>query len=205
MMKMLASTVVPIIIKEGLTEENIENAVKFITANSKKLGSRVLEYLKERKINNAASKENEGSNSIPADVQDEVQSSLREILESAASPIYMGGIAFFCERPMNDDVKETLVEILTNINEDTDQLVWENEQDAECQRVVDDFLWGNYGRSLNEHEKDYCIGDDFLYLNLACDDDSDYFRLYDGAAIRCLADALNHLLGDRYLARFTVY
>lgn len=205
MLETLMGTVVPVIIKEGLTEENIEKAARFITASGRKLSSKVSAYLDERKKYNMASQEDAKNSGVPADVQDEVQHSLRDILESAANPVYMGGIAFFCERKMADDIQEMLAEILTNINEDTESLIWEEEQDAECQKVVDDFLWGNYGRSLNKYEKDCCIGDDFLYLNLACDDDSDYFRLYDGASIRRLADALNHLLGDRYITSFTAY
>lgn len=54
-------------------------------------------------------------------------------------------------------------------------------------------------------EQDYYIGDDCLYLNLSFDDLDGYYRIYDDKGIRMLADALNHLLGDRYITRFVTY
>lgn len=205
MIDRVIGTVVFMILKEGLTEDNIEKAVRFITASGRKLGSKVSAYLEARKADTGGSKECGESDGVPADVQKEVEGSLREILKGASEPVYMGGIAFLGEKKMDADVQGMLEEILTNIDEDTHSRVWEDEQDVACQRMVDDFLWSNYGCSPNKEEKDYCIGEDYLYLNLSFDDERDYFRLYDGPAIRHLADALNHLLGDRYLERFTVY
>ncbi len=200
----LAGAVIPIVLKEGLTDENIEKVADFLIASGKKLGSKAAEYLKERKQR----REPSGAavdGSIPAEVKEEMLGSFMECLESRARDVYMGGVAFFCERPMDEEAQETLAGILTNINEDTEPLDWEDEADAACQQVVDGFMWKNYGRSLNEWEGDYCIGKDSLCLNFAFDDLEEYYRLCDGAALRLLADAINHLLRDRYLTKFTTY
>ena len=68
--------------------------------------------------------------SIPADVKVEMQDSFRECLENRAKDVYMGGVAFFCERPMDEEVQKILAEILTNINDDTEPFDWEDEGKA---------------------------------------------------------------------------
>lgn len=205
MLTALAGAIVPIVLKEGLTEENIEKAAEFLVASGKKLGSKAAEYLEKHKRRREKLPESMEDDGIPVEVQEEMQASLKECLEKQARDVYMGGVAFFCERPMDDDVQENLAEILANISEDTDCLAWEDESDATYQEVVDDFMRENYGDGcfLSE-EKDFCIGKDFLYLNLAFDEGDEY-RLCDNQAVRLLANALNHLLRDRYLTKFTIY
>lgn len=205
MWEALAGEIIPIVLKEGLTGENIEKAAEFLVASGKKLGSKAAVYLEERKRRSESSCGGVEDGGIPAEVKAEMQGSFRECLESRAKDVYMGGVTFFCERPMDEEVQRTLAEILTNINDDTEPFDWEDEGDAACQQVVDDFMYKNYGRSLNEWEGDYFIGEDFLYLNLAFDDEEEYYRLCDDGAVRLLADALNHLLRDRYLTKFTTY
>lgn len=201
----VVGAIVPIMLKEGLKEENIEKVAEFLVASGKKLGSKAAQYLEERKRRMEASGENAEDGGIPAEVQEEMQASFMECLERQAKDIYMGGVAFFCERPMDEETQKALEEILTNINDETETMEWEDEADEACQRVVDDFMWRNYGRSLNKWEEDYHIEKDLLYLNFAFDDEEEYYRLCDDGALRLLADALNHLLRDRYLAKFTTY
>ena len=205
MLTALAGAIVPIVLKEGLTEENIEKAAEFLVASGKKLGSKAAEYLEKRKRRREEFPESMEDGGIPVEVQKEMQASLKECLEKQARDVYMGGVAFFCERPMDDDVQENLAEILANISEDTDCLAWEDGSDAAYQEVVDEFMGANYGCGcLLREDVDFCIGKDFLYLNLAFDDGDEY-RLCDNQAVRLLANALNHLLRDRYLTKFTIY
>lgn len=147
----LAGAVIPIVLKEGLNDENIEKVADFLIASGKKLGSKAAGYLKEWKQRREPSG-NAVDGGIPAEVKEEMLGSFRECLESRARDVYMGGVAFFSERPMDEEAQETLAGILTNINEDTEPLDWEDEADAACQQVVDGFMWKNYGRSLNEWE-----------------------------------------------------
>lgn len=49
------------------------------------------------------------------------------------------------------------------------------------------------------------IEDDVIYLNLGFYDDEDYYRICDRDSIFRLVDALNHLLGDKYIEKFTIY
>lgn len=187
------SAVLSALAKEGLKEENIDAVVGFITKSGMKIGSKVMEYLEKKKQGSAE----EG---IPDEVQKEVEESVRELMEEQARPVYMGGVAFMFEQRMEEDIKEDLKNILTNINAEEPA-----SGDDENQDIVDRFMWDNYGRLLCENEQDYYIGDDCLYLNLSFDDLDDYYRIYDDKGIRMLADALNHLLGDRYITRFVTY
>ena len=205
MLTTLAAVIVPLVLKEGLTEENIEKVAEFLVASGKKLGSKAARYLEERKQRMEALGGSAEDGGIPAEVKEEMKASVMECLERQAKEVYMGGVAFFCERPMDEEVQKALEEILTNINDETENFEWEDEADAAHQRVVDDFMWKNYGRSLNKWEEDYCIGEDFLCLNFAFDDEEEYYRLCDDVAVRLLANALNHLLRDRYLTKFTTY
>lgn len=202
-MTMLLGSVVSAIVKEGMKEENFDKAVDFIVKRGRKLSGKIMKYLEERKDRD--SKDEEGNGEIPAEIQQEVQKSVQEILEEQARPVYMGGIAFFCEKPFDDEIKEALGKILKNANDDVEGLDWVDESDIAYQGVVDDFMDDNYGRSLDENEWDYNIGENYLYLNLAFDDEEQYYRLYKSESIRKLANALNHLLGDRYITRFTTY
>lgn len=198
-MPTIMGTVLPILIREGLKEENIEAAVGLILKGGKKISSKVAEYLEKRKQQGSTGEK------IPDDVEKEVQESVRELMEEQARPVYMGGAAFFLEKGMDSETKGILEQILTNINDDTEELTYEEEEDGEYQSVVDGFMQDNYGRSLYANEDDYCIGDNSLYLNFAFDDDEDYYRLYDEEAVRRLADALNRLLRDRYITKFVIY
>ncbi len=198
-MPTLMSSVLPIVVREGLKEENIEAVVGLVLKGGKKISSKVAEYLEKRKQQGGTGEE------IPDEVQKEVQETVRELMEEQARPVYMGGVAFLFEKEMDNEKKEALGQILTNSNEDAEGLTYEKEEDEEYQGKVDQFMGDNYGRSLYENENDYCIGDGSMYLNFAFDEEEDSYRLYDEDAVRGLADALNRLLGDRYITGFFTY
>ncbi len=198
-MPTLMGAVLPIVVREGLKEENIEAVVGLVLKGGKKISSKVAEYLEKRKQQGGTGEE------IPDEVQKEVQETVRELMEEQARPVYMGGVAFLFEKVMDNEKKEALGQILTNSNEDAEGLTYEKEEDEEYQGKVDQFMGDNYGRSLYENENDYCIGDGSMYLNFAFDEEEDSYRLYDEDAVRGLADALNRLLGDRYITGFFTY
>lgn len=199
-METMIATIAAAVAKEGLKEENIEKAIGLIKKHGGKVSSKVSEFMEKVRQNRGQ----DAGGEIPAEVQEEVLNSLKEILKEHARPVYMGGIAFFCENILGEEPKELLKKILTNIDDEKDGIEWEDGQDIQCQESVDKFMWDFCGRPLYE-ESDCCIGDDFIYLNLPLDDDEDYYRLYDCGAVRNLADALNHLLGDKYITQFTIY
>lgn len=47
MWEALAGAIIPIVLKEGLTGENIEKAAEFLVASGKRLGSKAAVYLEE--------------------------------------------------------------------------------------------------------------------------------------------------------------
>lgn len=194
------SAVIPVLAK-GLTEDNVDKCTDFLIASGKKIGDKLSAYLEKRKTSNG----NKGNNEIPSEVQQEVQTSLKEVLKSAEKPVYMDGIAFFFEIPMDKEVQGLLEEILTNIDYETEAIEWENEQKAAYQKIVDDFIEKNYGCAPNKNEEDYWIEKDCFYLNLGFYREEDYFRIIDDVEIRVFANALNHLLDERYIISYTIY
>lgn len=194
------SAVIPVLAK-GLTEDNVDKCTDFLIASGKKIGDKLSAYLEKRKTSNG----NKGNNEIPSEVQQEVQTSIKEVLKSAEKPVYMDGIAFFFEIPMDKEVQGLLEEILTNIDYETEAIEWENEQKAAYQKIVDDFIEKNYGCAPNKNEEDYWIEKDCFYLNLGFYREEDYFRIIDDVEIRVFANALNHLLDERYIISYTIY
>lgn len=180
------SAVIPVLAK-GLTEDNIEKCAEFLIASGKRIGDKFSAYLEKRKTSN----ENEGNNKIPSEVQQEVRVSLKEALKNAEKPVYMDGIAFFFEISMDEEAQGLLEEVLTNIDDETETIEWEDEQKASYLKIVDDFIEKNYGYAPNKNEEDYWIEEDCFYLNLGSFRDEDYFRIIDDVEIRAFADALN--------------
>ena len=87
-MPALMSAVLPIVVREGLKEENIEAVVGLILKGGKKISSKVAGYLEKRKQQGSTGEE------IPDEVQKEVQETVRELMAEQARPVYMGGVAF---------------------------------------------------------------------------------------------------------------
>lgn len=179
----------------------MEKCADFLIASSKKIGDKFSAYLEKRKTSNGNEKDNE----IPFEVQQEVQASIKEVLKNAGKPVYMDGIAFFFEIPIDKEVQGLLEEILTNINYETEGIEWEDGQKAAYQKIVDDFIENNYGYAPNKNEDDYWMEKDCFYLNLDFYREDDYFRIIDDMEIRAFANALNHLLDERYIISYMVY
>lgn len=196
----LMSAIIPVLAK-GLTEENIEKCAEFLITSGQKIGDKFLAYLEKRKTSN----ENEGNNEIPSEVQQEVRASLKEALKNAEKPVYMDGIAFFFEVSMDEEAQGLLEEILTNIDYETEDIVWEDEEKAKYQKIVDDFIEKNYGCAPDINENDYLIEEDSFYLNFGFSRPEDYYRIINDLEIRSFADALNQLLEDKYIVTYTTY
>ncbi|MDE7479336.1 MAG: hypothetical protein K2M91_15615 [Lachnospiraceae bacterium] len=190
-----------VILSRELTVENIEKAVNIFNACGKKIGSKLSAYLKERKMQ----KGEEENREISPEVKKEVTDSLKEILKSQSIPVYMDGIAFFFEEPMGQEEKALLEEILTNLDEDSEALIWKDEQKSNYQKVVDDYMQDYYGCSPDKNEEEFWIDDDVLYLNFTNYGYGYDFRVCDDTAIRSLVNALNHLLGEKYITSFTTF
>lgn len=196
-------TIASVILRKGLTEENIEKAADIISNTFGKIGSKLSAYLEERKKRSEASKADMKTSEIPTEVKEEVTVSLKEVLKSIARPVYMDGIAFFCDEPMNKETQGLLEKILTNIDEG---FTWEDDQKNEYQSVIDNFMEDNYGGcSPDKYEDEYWIDDDVFYLNFTLHDITDYPNFCNDEAIRSLVDAINHLLGNKYITGYTPY
>ena len=200
MIRELMSIVIPVLAK-GLTDDNIEKCTEFLIANGKKISDKFSAYLEKRKTSN----ENEGNNEIPSEVQQEVKSLIKEVLRSAEKPVYLDGIMFFLEISMDEEVQKLLEVILTNIDYETEDIMWEDEEKAKYQKIVDDFIEKNYGCAPDINENDYLIEEDSFYLNFGFSRPEDYYRTINDLEIRSFADALNQLLEDKYIVTYTTY
>ena len=105
------SAVAPIVIREGLKEENIEAIIDLILKSGKKISSKAAEYLEKRKQQGSTGEK------IPDEVQKEVQATVRELMEEQAKPVYMGGVAFLFGQRMQETEKEELEQYLTHEND----------------------------------------------------------------------------------------
>lgn len=203
-MEMLMREAILIILKNGLTKENIEKVVKFIIESGKKVSDKLLAYLKSLKKQNGVSQEGAENSDIPAEVQDEVKASIKEILESAAKPVYMDGVALFCDQKLTVEEQEDLELFLTSDNFDQETELELTDEDDEYLNIVKKFVSGYCGNDVSSDKGDFAIEDDVIYLNFASEAD-DYFRVYKPDEIREFINALNHLLDNRCITRFTVY
>lgn len=194
------STIIPVLAK-GLTEDNIEKCAEFLITSGQKIGDKFSAYLEKRKASNG----NEGNNEISPEVQQEVKSLIKEVLRSAEKPVYLDGIMFFLEISIDEDIQKLLEEILTNIDYETEDIVWEDEEKAKYQKIVDDFIEKNYGRAPDINENDYLIEEDSFYLNFGFCRPEDYYRIINDLEIRSFADALNQLLEDKYIVAYMTY
>lgn len=199
---LLMSTVIPAVLSKGLTEENIEKVISFVAKYGKKFTDKVLAYLDELKKCRESSNGVVKGRKVPSDVEEEVTRLLIEALKDTARPVYMDGVAFFCEKPMDKETQELLEQILTNFDVG---LEWEEEQQTEYQAAVDNFMDAYYGGcSPDKDEDEYWIGSDVFYLNFTIHDITDSY-LCDDAKLRSLVDAINHLLGEKYITGYTPY
>lgn len=142
---------------------------------------------------------------VPPEVQTEIKRTLKEILKEAAELVYMDGVALFCEQALSEDDQKILALLFTSMNDDQDTVPDISAEEEEYMETVNNFLLDQYGGYVNPDENDFVIGDDVIYLNFGFDRPEDYFRVYKPDSIRQFVDALNQLLGDKYITRFTVY
>lgn len=181
------------ILKNELVKETVKDAARFILDNGKKLGDNLKKYIEKDKEGKIADGEK-----VPEEVQAEIISTLKEILKETSEPVYMDGVALFCDGCLTEEVKEELTQILAtnDLNQNTDE---------QYQNAVERFMSIYYGTDERVIGYDFIIEDDVIYLNFEASDTEEYFRVYEPDDIRQLVNALNHLLDDRYITRFTVY
>lgn len=203
---MVAGGIIAGILYREMTVNNILKVSDWIIKNGGIISNRFKGYLEEHRKQTGTPSQAEDAEPVPAEIQEEAKASIREILEKAAEPVYMGGVALFFDCEISDENKEDVLAYLNHYNSEEDDSGYDD-GDLELLREVDTFMRNNYGYigvSLIEGQ-DYSFGNDCLYLNLAFDTEDDEYRLYDGTAVRKLADALNRLLRYKYIVKFAVY
>ena len=201
---MVAGELIAGILCRELTVDNLLKVSDWIIKNGGKISNRLKGYLDERSKQTDAPSQAEDAAPVPAEIQEEAKTSIREILEKAAEPVYMSGVALFFDCEISGETKEYLLAYLNHYNHAEDNSGYDDD-DLKWLGEVDDFMkhrW-YFGADLKEDE-DYSFDKDCLYLNIPSDDYSQY-ELYDATAVRKLADALNQLLGDLYIVKFAVY
>lgn len=196
----LAGAVMPILIK-GVAADDVDKCVELIEACGKKISGKLSAYMEKRK----AAGGNKRDDVLSPDLQQEITAMTKEALKGVSKPVYLDGIMFFLEIPMDKEVQGLLEEILTNIDYETEDIVWEDEEKAAYQKIVDDFIEKNYGSAPDINEQDYLIEEDSFYLNFGFSRPEDYYRTINDLEIRSFADALNQLLGDKYIVTYTAY
>lgn len=187
------------ILKNELVKETVKDAARFILDNGKKLGDNLKKYIEKDKEGKIADGEK-----VPEEVQAEIISTLKEILKETSEPVYMDGVALFCDGCLTEEVKEELTEILNSANSESENNYEAPEGKEGYLDIVQEFTSKYCENFVSFDEGNFEIGDDVIYLNFDTMT-NDYFRVYNPDEIREFINAMNHLLDDRYITRFTVY
>lgn len=187
------------ILKSELVKETVKDAARFILDNGKKLGDNLKKYIEKDKEGKIADGEK-----VPEEVQAEIISTLKEILKETSEPVYMDGVALFCDGCLTEEVKEELTEILNSANSESENNYEAPEGKEGYLDIVQEFTSKYCENFVSFDEGNFEIGDDVIYLNFDTMT-NDYFRVYNPDEIREFINAMNHLLDNRYITRFTVY
>lgn len=198
-MDLAAARMIAGILKSELVKETVKDAARFILDNGKKLGDNLKKYIEKDKEGKIADGEK-----VPEEVQAEIISTLKEILKETSEPVYMDGVALFCDGCLTEEVKEELTEILNSANSESENNYEAPEGKEGYLDIVQEFTSKYCENFVSFDEGNFEIGDDVIYLNFDTMT-NDYFRVYNPDEIREFINAMNHLLDNRYITRFTVY
>lgn len=186
-------------VRSGLTTENLNKIVGMLTGCGRKISEKVKEACK-----NPPEKE------VPPEVQEELKLTFREILESSARPVYMGGIALFFDEEVDEEMQERVLNILNHFTGE-----WEDEEEVpenedERKQVLKNREWVD--TFMEYHfvcdplgKEDYEFEGSCLYLNFEPPMDA-AGHIYDSIAVRKFIDGVNYLLGmEKFIDRYAIY
>ncbi len=188
-----------VMVRNGLTTENLNKIVETLAGCGRKISEKVKEACK-----NPPEKE------VPPEVQEELKLTFREILESSARPVYMGGIALFFDEKVDEEMQEDVLNILNHFagdsedEEEVPESEEEKERVARYRKCVDDFMLYHFTWDPLTQE-DYEFEDNCLYLNFEFPTNA-AGHIYDSAMVREFIDAVNYLLGmEKFIVSYAVY
>jgi hypothetical protein len=144
------------------------------------------------------------------EISDEERKALKKecmtLIERYAHPVYMAGVALFCNPVLSDEEQEMVKSMLIHINDDEEDWNWNTQEANDYQAIVDEFMCKHMGDdNVSLAESDCEVYDDTIYINFGFYDDDDYYRLYNEEEIKKLADAINHILQSKSIINFAVY
>lgn len=188
------------ILSSDLVKETVFSAARLIRSHGIKLSEKMKEYMAK-----AERDEIPDGEEAPLEVQAEVKGTLKEILKKTSELVYADGVALFCEQDLSKENQEDLALFFTCTNDDQEIEFELSDREEKYLNIVREFLLEYYGTYVSSEEKDFIIEDDVIFLNFGFNRPEDYFRVYEPDDMRLLADALNQLLGDKYITRFTIF
>ena len=180
-------------VRNGLTTENLNKIVETLAGCGRKISEKVKEACK-----NPPEKE------VPPEVQEELKLTFREILESSARPVYMGGIALFFDEKVDEEMQTDVLNILNHFAGDSEDEEEVPEDEGRAWKCVDDFMMYNFTYDPLTQE-DYEFEGNCLYLNFEFPTNA-AGHIYDSAMVREFIDGVNFLLGvNKFIIKYTVY
>ena len=139
--------------------------------------------------------------SLQPETMDELKNVICDILQEQESPEHACYVILFSKQPLGHKEEEMLEEILTNFGSGC-KLWGDDEIKNKYQEDVDDFIGDYIGGSVVWND-DCFVNDRSIIINF--DIDGTQGRVYYEDDIRKLMDALNHLLGGRYITSFSAF
>lgn len=86
------------LLTSDLVKDTLANAAGLIASSGRKLGQKAKEYLEKQKL-----EESPDGEAVPQEVQEEVKSTIKEMLMEHAEPVYMNGVALFSDRAFKEE------------------------------------------------------------------------------------------------------
>ena len=192
-MESLIGEALLVMVRNGLTTENLNKIVEMLAGCGRKISEKVKEACK-----NPPEKE------VPPEVQEELKLTFREILESSARPVYMGGIALFFDEKVDEEMQTDVLNILNHFAVDSEDEEDMTEDEGRSWECVDYFMEHHFTYDPLTPE-DYEFEGNCLYLNFEPPID-EVGHIYDSAMVRQFIDAVNYLLGmNKYIVSYAIY
>ena len=199
LMENLIGEALLIMVRNGLTTENLNKIVEMLAGCGRKISEKVKEACK-----NPPEKE------VPPEVQEELKLTFREILESSARPVYMGGIALFFDEEVDEKMQKKVLNILNHFTGE-----WEDEEEVpenedERKRVVRNREWVD--TFMMYHficdplgKEDFEFEGNCLYLNFEFPTNA-AGHIYNSVKVREFIDGMNYLLGmEKFIVSYAIY
>lgn len=195
LLQQLATGLFQVIINKCLDKKTYITLFDLLDKAGVKLSAKAQEWKRKLLESYNSEKEEESQTvEIPSEIVTEFTDMLKNIVKIQEMPVYAAGVIFNCEEELPEKIKKDLATILTG----------DFPVEDEYESIVDNFIGKYFYETYNP--KNYFIEDHIIGINLEIERSGAYFQnLCDEKEFREFADAINRMLGHKYIISFSVF